>query len=185
MWNARFSVKIRFRFCKHRVYSWPSKSSAGMLFRIVDSTLRFPFVVDEIIRNRHNFWKLYDKFSYFLLGPCCDPMTCSHRSSNYLCRPGDECAHPSRCRNLRGFDNYQCPGRGKKWDFKPCATQSQVCIDGICSNSVCRRYGLTECQCSSKKYECYVCCNFLGRCVPALNIPQVGFVHENLFRGKI
>ena len=111
---------------------------------------------------------------YFQIeGPCCDPMTCSHRSADYVCRPKTECAHAARCRNLRGFTNYQCPGRVKKGDFKPCATESQVCVDGICSNSVCRRYGLTECQCSQTKYQCYVCCNFLNKCVPALNIPKV------------
>jgi hypothetical protein len=61
----------------------------------------------------------------------------------------------------------------KKGDFKPCEAESQVCLDGICSNSVCRRYGLTECQCSETKYQCYVCCNFLNRCEPALHIPIV------------
>ena len=106
-------------------------------------------------------------------GPCCDPKTCSHRSADYTCRPGDECAFAARCRNLRGFENYQCPGRVKKGNYKPCATESQVCLDGICSNSVCRRYGLTECQCSDTKYQCYVCCNFLNRCEPALHIPRV------------
>ena len=116
-------------------------------------------------------WNTYSHSQ--ISGPCCDPMTCSHRSADYSCRPGDECAFAARCRNLRGFANYQCPGRVKKGNYKPCATESQVCLDGICSNSVCRRYGLTECQCSNTKFQCYVCCNFLNRCEPALHIPKV------------
>lgn len=106
-------------------------------------------------------------------GPCCDTTTCSHRRSTYICRQGDECAFSARCRNLRGFDNYQCPARVKKGDFKPCATESQVCVDGLCSNSVCRRYGLGECQCSEKEVQCHVCCMFLDKCVAAIHIPVV------------
>ena len=110
---------------------------------------------------------------FFSSGSCCDTTTCSHRSASYVCRKGDECAFASKCSNLRGFDNYICPARVKKGDYKPCAQESQVCLDGVCSNSVCRRYDLTECQCSEKEKQCYVCCNFLGKCIPAILIPVV------------
>lgn len=92
-------------------------------------------------------------------GPCCTTQ-CTYKGSSESCRPASECA-------LEGFCNgrtAQCPTSEPKANFTTCQAETQVCLSGTCSGSICEKYGLGICTCTSKDSKdeaaelCHVCC---------------------------
>ncbi|XP_015247315.1 PREDICTED: disintegrin and metalloproteinase domain-containing protein 10 [Cyprinodon variegatus] len=92
-------------------------------------------------------------------GPCCT-QECAFKGTNEKCRPASECA-------LEGFCNGRtalCPASEAKKNLTSCHADTQVCHNGICSGSICEKYGLEVCTCVSKDDKdeaaelCHVCC---------------------------
>ncbi|XP_030622036.1 disintegrin and metalloproteinase domain-containing protein 10 [Chanos chanos] len=91
-------------------------------------------------------------------GPCCTP-TCAFKMNTEICRDESECAHKGKCNGLTA----QCPTSEPKNNFTSCNGETQVCINGVCSGSICQKYGLEECTCAVEENAdetqlCHVCC---------------------------
>ncbi|XP_077593056.1 disintegrin and metalloproteinase domain-containing protein 10-like [Stigmatopora nigra] len=91
-------------------------------------------------------------------GPCCTP-ECGHKGRNEKCRDESECAHQGMCNGV----SPQCPSSEPKANFTACHGETQVCLNGGCSGSICEKYGLEACTCASQEGKdetelCHVCC---------------------------
>uniref|UniRef100_A0AAQ4PCE3 Disintegrin and metalloproteinase domain-containing protein 10 n=1 Tax=Gasterosteus aculeatus aculeatus TaxID=481459 RepID=A0AAQ4PCE3_GASAC len=91
-------------------------------------------------------------------GPCCTP-ECSYKGRNEKCREESECAHQGMCNGV----GAQCPTSEPKANFTACHGETQVCLNGGCSGSICEKYGLEACTCASQDGKdetelCHVCC---------------------------
>ncbi|KAI1904346.1 hypothetical protein AGOR_G00004710 [Albula goreensis] len=91
-------------------------------------------------------------------GPCCT-QDCSYKSNMDKCREESECAHQGMCNG----STAQCPTSEPKANFTACHGETQVCLNGGCSGSICEKYGLEVCTCASVDGKdetelCHVCC---------------------------
>ncbi|XP_062328062.1 disintegrin and metalloproteinase domain-containing protein 10 [Osmerus eperlanus] len=91
-------------------------------------------------------------------GPCCTP-ECTFKGTNDKCRDDSECAHQGMCNGATA----QCPTSEPKANFTACHGETQVCLNGGCSGSICEKYGLEVCTCASTEgidetELCHVCC---------------------------
>ncbi|XP_076853321.1 disintegrin and metalloproteinase domain-containing protein 10 isoform X2 [Brachyhypopomus gauderio] len=91
-------------------------------------------------------------------GPCCTPQ-CNFKGSTEKCREESECALKGMCNGVTA----QCPTSTPKQNFTACHRETQVCINGGCTGSICERYGLEICTCASEDGKdetelCHVCC---------------------------
>uniref|UniRef100_A0A8D3CQD6 Disintegrin and metalloproteinase domain-containing protein 10 n=1 Tax=Scophthalmus maximus TaxID=52904 RepID=A0A8D3CQD6_SCOMX len=91
-------------------------------------------------------------------GPCCTP-ECTYKGRNDKCREESECAHQGICNGV----GAQCPTSEPKANFTACHGETQVCLNGGCSGSICEKYGLEACTCASQDGKdetelCHVCC---------------------------
>nr|XP_046208203.1 disintegrin and metalloproteinase domain-containing protein 10-like isoform X3 [Oncorhynchus gorbuscha] len=93
-------------------------------------------------------------------GPCCTP-ECYYKGRNEKCREESECAHQGMCNG----GTAQCPTSEPKANFTACHGETQVCLNGGCSGSICEKYGLEVCTCASVEGKdetdelCHVCCS--------------------------
>uniref|UniRef100_A0A8C6PVL4 Disintegrin and metalloproteinase domain-containing protein 10 n=1 Tax=Nothobranchius furzeri TaxID=105023 RepID=A0A8C6PVL4_NOTFU len=91
-------------------------------------------------------------------GPCCT-RGCIYKGRNEKCRDESECAHQGMCNGV----SAQCPTSEPKANFTACHGETQVCLNGGCSGSICEKYGLEACTCASQDGKdetelCHVCC---------------------------
>uniref|UniRef100_UPI003AAEF8F3 disintegrin and metalloproteinase domain-containing protein 10 n=1 Tax=Centroberyx gerrardi TaxID=166262 RepID=UPI003AAEF8F3 len=92
-------------------------------------------------------------------GPCCTP-ECSYKGTNEKCRLESECAHEGMCNGATPL----CPTSEPKANFTACHGETQVCLNGGCSGSICEKYGLEVCTCAVQEGKdeaaelCHVCC---------------------------
>ncbi|XP_048828902.1 disintegrin and metalloproteinase domain-containing protein 10-like [Brienomyrus brachyistius] len=91
-------------------------------------------------------------------GPCCTP-ECTYKTRNDKCREESECAHQGMCSG----GSANCPASEPKANFTACHGDTQVCLNGGCSGSICEKYGLEVCTCASVDGKdetelCHVCC---------------------------
>ncbi|KAG5264144.1 hypothetical protein AALO_G00272640 [Alosa alosa] len=101
---------------------------------------------------------------------------------NGLVEAGEECdcGYSDQCKDMCCFDANQPEGTKCKLrpdafcspsqgpcctpNFTICHSETQVCINGVCSGSICSKYGLDVCTCASKEGKdemaelCHVCC---------------------------
>ncbi|XP_066270250.1 disintegrin and metalloproteinase domain-containing protein 10-like isoform X1 [Branchiostoma lanceolatum] len=98
-------------------------------------------------------------------GTCCNT-TCTYNPSSFLCASEKECAHTSYCSGV----SSSCPEPAAKPDLTTmCSEGTRVCLDGQCSESVCRRYGYDRCECkrnadgTNEEELCHVCCQQQGQ----------------------
>ncbi|XP_061077090.1 disintegrin and metalloproteinase domain-containing protein 10-like [Conger conger] len=91
-------------------------------------------------------------------GPCCTP-ECGYKSNVDKCREESECAHQGMCNG----QTAQCPTSEPKANLTACHGDTQVCVNGGCSGSICEKYSLEVCTCASDDGKdetelCHVCC---------------------------
>ncbi|XP_061737935.1 disintegrin and metalloproteinase domain-containing protein 10 isoform X1 [Nerophis ophidion] len=92
-------------------------------------------------------------------GPCCTE-ECSFKDSTEICRKESECANIGTCNGLIAG----CPTSQSKDNLTSCNEETQVCLNGVCSGSICEKYGLEVCTCASENSKneaaelCHVCC---------------------------
>uniref|UniRef100_UPI00358F2F8E disintegrin and metalloproteinase domain-containing protein 10-like n=1 Tax=Myxine glutinosa TaxID=7769 RepID=UPI00358F2F8E len=88
-------------------------------------------------------------------GLCCTP-ECVFAPAEEQCHRESECSESSYCSG----DTTSCPKPNPKSDMTLCKSGTQVCINGVCAASVCKKHGLEECFCESKDMEkhCHLCC---------------------------
>ncbi|KAA0723306.1 Disintegrin and metalloproteinase domain-containing protein 10 [Triplophysa tibetana] len=80
------------------------------------------------------------------------------------CRDDSECALKGMCNG----NTAQCPTSTPKENFTACHGNTQVCLSGSCSGSICQKYGLDVCTCASEEGKddtelCHVCCQEKGQ----------------------
>ncbi|XP_077564323.1 uncharacterized protein LOC144179759 [Haemaphysalis longicornis] len=100
-------------------------------------------------------------------GPCCAP-TCKLLDSSAICNDGTVCREASACDGLTA----NCPEGAARANMTPCNENTQVCINGECSASICIKYGLQGCTLPRSSYSaddaCLLACmNSSKRCRPA------------------
>uniref|UniRef100_A0AAZ3PCK5 Disintegrin and metalloproteinase domain-containing protein 10 n=1 Tax=Oncorhynchus tshawytscha TaxID=74940 RepID=A0AAZ3PCK5_ONCTS len=98
-------------------------------------------------------------------GPCCT-RTCNFKGSNDTCREESECAEQGMCNG----GTAQCPTSEPKANFTVCHGETQVCLNGGCSGSICEKYDLEVCTCASiegtdETELCHVCCQERSKCL--------------------
>ncbi|XP_076011839.1 disintegrin and metalloproteinase domain-containing protein 10 [Genypterus blacodes] len=92
-------------------------------------------------------------------GPCCSEQ-CTFKGANEQCRLVSECADEGRCNGATA----QCPTSEPKANLTTCHKDTQVCIEGLCTGSICVKFGLEVCTCASEDGKdeaaelCHVCC---------------------------
>uniref|UniRef100_A0A6Q2XAJ1 Disintegrin and metalloproteinase domain-containing protein 10 n=1 Tax=Esox lucius TaxID=8010 RepID=A0A6Q2XAJ1_ESOLU len=91
-------------------------------------------------------------------GPCCT-FDCAFKGPSEKCREVSDCAEQGMCNG----NTAQCPSSQPKANFTTCHGETQVCINGGCSGSICEKYNLEVCTCASTDEKddtdlCYVCC---------------------------
>ncbi|KAL7833454.1 hypothetical protein AOLI_G00284140 [Acnodon oligacanthus] len=91
-------------------------------------------------------------------GPCCTPQ-CKFKSREEKCREESECAHQGKCNGVTA----QCPTSEPKQNLTTCHGDTQVCINGACSGSICERFNLEMCTCAIEEGQdetelCHICC---------------------------
>ncbi|XP_034433085.1 disintegrin and metalloproteinase domain-containing protein 10 [Hippoglossus hippoglossus] len=92
-------------------------------------------------------------------GPCCTA-ECSFKNTNDKCRLESECAREGKCNGATAL----CPASEPKQNFTTCHSETQVCLNGVCSGSICEKYSLEFCTCASEEGKdeaselCHVCC---------------------------
>ncbi|XP_073320343.1 disintegrin and metalloproteinase domain-containing protein 10 [Pagrus major] len=95
-------------------------------------------------------------------GPCCTK-ECTFKGADDRCRPESECAREGKCNGATAL----CPTSEPKQNFTSCHSETQVCLNGLCTGSICEKYGLEMCTCASKDGKdgtdeaaelCHVCC---------------------------
>uniref|UniRef100_A0A8C1TQR3 Disintegrin and metalloproteinase domain-containing protein 10 n=1 Tax=Cyprinus carpio TaxID=7962 RepID=A0A8C1TQR3_CYPCA len=96
-------------------------------------------------------------------GPCCTS-DCTFQKRDVKCRDASECANEGMCSG----NAAQCPTSTPKENFTSCHTNSQVCLNGVCSGSICQKYKLDVCTCATQEGKdetelCHVCCMTKGQ----------------------
>uniref|UniRef100_A0A3P8UNZ6 Disintegrin and metalloproteinase domain-containing protein 10 n=1 Tax=Cynoglossus semilaevis TaxID=244447 RepID=A0A3P8UNZ6_CYNSE len=93
-------------------------------------------------------------------GPCCTA-TCGFKGTGEQCRDSSECAREGFCNGATA----QCPTSEPRENFTACHSNTQVCLNGACSGSICEKYNLEVCTCASQEGSldeaadlCHVCC---------------------------
>ncbi|XP_077084696.1 disintegrin and metalloproteinase domain-containing protein 10 isoform X2 [Siphateles boraxobius] len=91
-------------------------------------------------------------------GPCCTT-ACTFKSRAVDCREESECAQKGMCNG----NTAQCPTSTPKENLTSCNSNTQVCINGGCSGSICQRHRLEVCTCVTEEGKnetelCHVCC---------------------------
>uniref|UniRef100_UPI0037E70891 disintegrin and metalloproteinase domain-containing protein 10 n=1 Tax=Semicossyphus pulcher TaxID=241346 RepID=UPI0037E70891 len=92
-------------------------------------------------------------------GPCCTP-ECTFKGMTQKCRLESECAEEGMCNGATAL----CPASEPKTNFTSCHSETQVCLNGVCSGSICAKYGLEVCTCAIQEGQdeaaelCHVCC---------------------------
>eukprot|EP00042_Codosiga_hollandica_P053300 m.694924 g.694924 ORF g.694924 m.694924 type:complete len:710 (-) comp58667_c0_seq16:223-2352(-) len=90
-------------------------------------------------------------------GACCNANTCARITSG-TCAPAGPCQSAATC-NSQG----QCPTSSFFPDYTGCSSNTQLCLTGECTESLCATYGLTECFLTGSD-ACQVACTESGTC---------------------
>ncbi|XP_026992905.1 disintegrin and metalloproteinase domain-containing protein 10 [Tachysurus fulvidraco] len=91
-------------------------------------------------------------------GPCCTAQ-CDFKGRDEKCRTESDCSYQGMCSGTTA----QCPISTPKENLTACNGDTQVCINGACTGSICERFKLEVCTCASEDGKdetelCHVCC---------------------------
>ncbi|KAK2174993.1 hypothetical protein NP493_755g01041 [Ridgeia piscesae] len=96
-------------------------------------------------------------------GPCCNS-ACDLVAvdENKPCADETECSHHATCNGTSEL----CPQATPKEDNIPCNNNTQICLKGVCTSSICKKIGWKQCyitEVEGKQIDraemCYVACN--------------------------
>ncbi|XP_022049988.2 disintegrin and metalloproteinase domain-containing protein 10 [Acanthochromis polyacanthus] len=88
-------------------------------------------------------------------GLCCG-QDCKFKPTGQMCDEETDCQEKSLCSGLSSF----CPEPNAKENLTVCSHGTRVCLNGVCSESVCLKHHLQQCDCpgDSLKEKCHMCC---------------------------
>ncbi|KAM4052680.1 disintegrin and metalloproteinase domain-containing protein 10-like isoform 2-T2 [Anomaloglossus baeobatrachus] len=92
-------------------------------------------------------------------GQCCNS-SCSYKPKGELCRKEAECTFQSFCTGQTSL----CPISTPKSNYTLCNIGTRICLNGMCRQSVCMKYGLEQCDCDTQSLyrKCHLCCQRPG-----------------------
>ncbi|KAM3939980.1 disintegrin and metalloproteinase domain-containing protein 10-like [Leptodactylus fuscus] len=92
-------------------------------------------------------------------GQCCDN-SCSYKPNGELCREEAECTFKSLCTGKTSI----CPTSTPKSNYTLCNIGTRICLNGMCRQSICTKYGLEQCDCDAQSLytKCQLCCQRPG-----------------------
>ena len=113
----------------------------------------------------------------FWLGPCCNKQ-CRTAYEDTICQKGNDCTKDTKCPSLKertekNIKDYRCPSAEFRPNGTECVGGALLCHNGLCSRSICTKFGLTPCECKNRKEECNACCIDNGACRSAYKIDKV------------
>lgn len=88
-------------------------------------------------------------------GLCCG-QDCEFKSAGQMCGEETDCQKASVCSGLSSL----CPEPNAKENLTVCSQGTRVCLNGVCTGSVCVKHHLEQCDCpgDSMKEKCHMCC---------------------------
>uniref|UniRef100_A0A671VJI1 ADAM10 endopeptidase n=1 Tax=Sparus aurata TaxID=8175 RepID=A0A671VJI1_SPAAU len=88
-------------------------------------------------------------------GLCCS-QDCQFKPVDQTCDEETDCQKASLCSGVSPL----CPEPSAKENLTVCSQGTRVCINGVCSESVCVKHSLQQCDCpgDSMKEKCHMCC---------------------------
>ncbi|NP_001265673.1 uncharacterized protein LOC100491788 precursor [Xenopus tropicalis] len=88
-------------------------------------------------------------------GLCCSHL-CSYMPKSQRCQDEAECTLENNCTG----DSAKCPKPLPKSNYTLCNLGTRICINGMCRQSVCAKFGLEQCDCDSESMleKCQLCC---------------------------
>ncbi|XP_068599865.1 disintegrin and metalloproteinase domain-containing protein 10 [Brachionichthys hirsutus] len=88
-------------------------------------------------------------------GLCCHH-DCDFKPAGQTCDEETDCQRESVCSGLSPF----CPEPSSKENLTVCNQGTRVCLNGVCTGSVCLKHLLQPCDCpgDSMKEKCHMCC---------------------------
>ncbi|XP_040273598.1 disintegrin and metalloproteinase domain-containing protein 10-like [Bufo bufo] len=92
-------------------------------------------------------------------GQCCNN-SCLYKPKGGLCREEAECTFKSFCLG----ESSICPTSTPKSNYTLCNAGTRICLNGMCRQSVCAKYGLEQCDCDTQSLynKCQLCCQKPG-----------------------
>ncbi|XP_056429114.1 disintegrin and metalloproteinase domain-containing protein 10-like [Hyla sarda] len=92
-------------------------------------------------------------------GLCCNN-SCSYKPKEELCRDEAECTYKSFCTGKTSI----CPTSTPKSNYTLCNAGTRICLNGMCRQSICAKYGLEQCDCDTQSLykKCQLCCQRPG-----------------------
>uniref|UniRef100_A0A3B3SBC5 Disintegrin and metalloproteinase domain-containing protein 10-like n=1 Tax=Paramormyrops kingsleyae TaxID=1676925 RepID=A0A3B3SBC5_9TELE len=92
-------------------------------------------------------------------GLCCSSL-CTFTPYGVTCEEASECRLQTRCSGAVAA----CPAATSRPDMTPCGLGTRVCLQGECSQSVCTKHSMEQCDCptDSVSERCYMCCQQPG-----------------------
>nr|XP_046247700.1 disintegrin and metalloproteinase domain-containing protein 10 isoform X1 [Scatophagus argus] len=96
-------------------------------------------------------------------GLCC-AQDCGFKPAGHICDEETDCQRESVCSGLSSF----CPEPSAKENLTVCSQGTRVCLSGVCTESVCLKHSLQQCDCpgDSMKEKCHMCCQQPGNHYP-------------------
>ncbi|CAM9335868.1 unnamed protein product, partial [Lampetra planeri] len=88
-------------------------------------------------------------------GLCCS-QDCGFKPAGVTCDEETDCQRESVCSGRSPL----CPEPSAKENLTVCSQGTRVCLNGVCSESVCVKHRLQQCDCpgDSMKEKCHICC---------------------------
>lgn len=92
-------------------------------------------------------------------GQCCNN-SCSYKPEGDLCREEAECTFKSFCTG----ETSMCPASTPKSNYTLCNSGTRICLNGMCRQSICAKFGLEQCDCDTQSLytKCQLCCQRPG-----------------------
>uniref|UniRef100_A0A8C5PQH7 ADAM10 endopeptidase n=1 Tax=Leptobrachium leishanense TaxID=445787 RepID=A0A8C5PQH7_9ANUR len=92
-------------------------------------------------------------------GLCCNH-ACSYKSETERCQEEAECTYETFCTGV----SAKCSKPPPKSNYTLCNFGSRICLNGLCRQSICLKYGLEQCDCigNAMHEKCQLCCQVPG-----------------------
>ncbi|XP_048833364.1 disintegrin and metalloproteinase domain-containing protein 10 isoform X1 [Brienomyrus brachyistius] len=112
-------------------------------------------------------------------GLCCSSL-CTFTPYGVTCEEASECRLQTRCSGAAAA----CPAATGRLDMTPCGLGTRVCQQGECSQSLCTKHGMEQCDCpaDSMSERCYMCCQQPGS--PRTCASTTSSVLQKFFQGR-
>ncbi|KAM4807848.1 disintegrin and metalloproteinase domain-containing protein 10-like [Rhinophrynus dorsalis] len=92
-------------------------------------------------------------------GLCCNH-SCNYKSERERCQEEGECTFENFCNGK----SAKCPKPLAKNNYTLCNFGTRICLNGMCRQSICLKFGLEQCDCNSESMheKCQLCCQQPG-----------------------